>query len=93
MHNGCMDCDQCCTQVEHMQILQHLSRQQLFARSLRSVVQAKAVHTAPFLSLPCSFNVQGVFPMGPLVAGSLCQTLFPGFNIYSLAASSVFSIP
>jgi hypothetical protein len=31
--------------------------------------------------------------MGPLVAGTLCQSLFPDFSIYSLAASSVFSIP
>nr|QNL10705.1 acyl-CoA: diacylglycerol acyltransferase 2B [Haematococcus lacustris]QNL10739.1 acyl-CoA: diacylglycerol acyltransferase 2-2 [Haematococcus lacustris] len=35
----------------------------------------------------------GVFPMGPLLAGTLCQILFPDFNIFSLAASSVFSVP
>lgn len=34
-----------------------------------------------------------VFPMGPLLAGTLCQVIFPNFNIFSLAASSVFSIP
>ncbi|GFH10341.1 uncharacterized protein HaLaN_05635 [Haematococcus lacustris] len=31
--------------------------------------------------------------MGPLLAGTLCQILFPDFNIFSLAASSVFSVP
>ena len=31
--------------------------------------------------------------MGPLLAGTLCQVMFPGFNIYSIAATSVFSIP
>ncbi|KAG1673426.1 hypothetical protein FOA52_002191 [Chlamydomonas sp. UWO 241] len=35
----------------------------------------------------------GVFPMGPLIAGSLSCVLFPDFEIYSLAATSVFSIP
>mmetsp|Transcript_22134 Transcript_22134/g.61235 ORF Transcript_22134/g.61235 Transcript_22134/m.61235 type:complete len:334 (-) Transcript_22134:512-1513(-) len=35
----------------------------------------------------------GVFPMGPLVAGTLCQAIFPGITIYSLAASSVFNVP
>jgi diacylglycerol O-acyltransferase 2, plant len=35
----------------------------------------------------------GVFPMGPLVAGTLMQTLFPDWSIYSVAASSVFNIP
>jgi 2-acylglycerol O-acyltransferase 2 len=35
----------------------------------------------------------GVYPMGPLVAGTLMQTLFPDWSIYSVAASSVFKIP
>ncbi|MEW5319437.1 MAG: hypothetical protein WDW38_010589 [Sanguina aurantia] len=35
----------------------------------------------------------GCFPLGPLVAGTECVHIFPGFNIFSLAASSVFSVP
>ena len=35
----------------------------------------------------------GVFPMGPLLAGTLCNVLFPGFNIYSISASALFYIP
>ncbi|WIA23591.1 hypothetical protein OEZ85_000302 [Tetradesmus obliquus] len=35
----------------------------------------------------------GVFPMSELVAGTLCQAIWPFFNIYAVAASSVFSIP
>jgi hypothetical protein len=34
-----------------------------------------------------------VFPMGPLLAGTVSCVLFPEFDIYSLAATSVFSIP
>ncbi|KAI8473144.1 MAG: diacylglycerol acyltransferase-domain-containing protein [Monoraphidium minutum] len=35
----------------------------------------------------------GVYPMSELIAGTLCQAIWPSFNIYSVAASSVFSIP
>uniref|UniRef100_A0A6U2EVD0 Acyltransferase n=1 Tax=Chlamydomonas euryale TaxID=1486919 RepID=A0A6U2EVD0_9CHLO len=35
----------------------------------------------------------GVFPMGPLLAGTMCTKMFPEFDIFSLAASSVFNIP
>ena len=35
----------------------------------------------------------GVFPMSELIAGSLCQAIWPFFNIYSVAADSVFKIP
>jgi hypothetical protein len=35
----------------------------------------------------------GVFPMGPLVAGTLVNIMFPDFKIFSLAANSVFTIP
>lgn len=35
----------------------------------------------------------GVFPMSELIAGTLCQAIWPDFSIYSVAASSVFSIP
>jgi hypothetical protein len=31
--------------------------------------------------------------MGPLLAGTLCQIIFPDFKIFSIAATSVFSIP
>ncbi|GFR52112.1 hypothetical protein Agub_g14625 [Astrephomene gubernaculifera] len=35
----------------------------------------------------------GAFPIAPIVAGTLMQTLFPHMMIYSVAASSVFYIP
>lgn len=35
----------------------------------------------------------GTFPIGPITAGTLCQTFFPNAPIYSVAATSVFSIP
>lgn len=35
----------------------------------------------------------GAFPIGPVTAGTLMQTMFPGAPIYSVAASSVFYIP
>eukprot|EP00879_Flechtneria_rotunda_P014757 GHRR01015421.1.p1 GENE.GHRR01015421.1~~GHRR01015421.1.p1 ORF type:complete len:285 (+),score=59.03 GHRR01015421.1:1233-2087(+) len=35
----------------------------------------------------------GVFPISELIAGTLCQVIWPSFSIYSVAASSVFSIP
>ncbi|KAL6760872.1 diacylglycerol acyltransferase [Haematococcus lacustris] len=35
----------------------------------------------------------GTFPIGPIVAGTLCQTFFPDAPIYSVAANSVFNIP
>lgn len=31
--------------------------------------------------------------MSELIAGSLCQAIWPFFNIYSVAADSVFKIP
>ncbi|GFH14822.1 uncharacterized protein HaLaN_10943, partial [Haematococcus lacustris] len=34
----------------------------------------------------------GTFPIGPIVAGTLCQTFFPDAPIYSVAANSVFNI-
>lgn len=40
----------------------------------------------------CEFP-HGAVPLSPLIAGTLCQTLFPGFSIFSLAATSVFHIP
>ncbi|GAX82788.1 hypothetical protein CEUSTIGMA_g10214.t1 [Chlamydomonas eustigma] len=35
----------------------------------------------------------GSFPIGPIVAGTLVQTMFPDDPVYSVAASSVFYIP
>lgn len=35
----------------------------------------------------------GTFPIGPVTAATMVQSLFAGAPIYSLAASSVFSIP
>ena len=35
----------------------------------------------------------GSFPIGPIVAGTLIQTMFPNDPVYSVAASSVFYIP
>ncbi|PNH06113.1 Diacylglycerol O-acyltransferase 2 [Tetrabaena socialis] len=35
----------------------------------------------------------GAFPIGPIVAGTLMQTLYPQMAIYSVAASVVFYIP
>lgn len=35
----------------------------------------------------------GVFPMGPLLAGTLCNIIFPGFDIYSISATALFYIP
>lgn len=35
----------------------------------------------------------GSFPIGPIVAGTLVQSLFPDAPVYSVAASSVFYIP
>lgn len=35
----------------------------------------------------------GVFPISPLITGTLCARMFPGFRIFSLAADSVFKIP
>eukprot|EP00878_Enallax_costatus_P001857 GHUV01002015.1.p1 GENE.GHUV01002015.1~~GHUV01002015.1.p1 ORF type:complete len:329 (+),score=100.81 GHUV01002015.1:293-1279(+) len=35
----------------------------------------------------------GVFPISELIAGTLCQAIWPDFSIYSIAASSVYSIP
>ncbi|KAJ9507588.1 hypothetical protein QJQ45_019233 [Haematococcus lacustris] len=34
----------------------------------------------------------GTFPIGPIVAGTLCQTFFPDAPIYSVAANSVFNM-
>eukprot|EP00877_Chromochloris_zofingiensis_P005689 jgi/Chrzof1/15120/Cz09g27290.t1_DGAT2D[v5.2] len=35
----------------------------------------------------------GVFPISELIAGTQCQAIWPDFPIFSVAASSVFSIP
>lgn len=35
----------------------------------------------------------GSFPIGPIVAGTLIQTMFPDDPVYSVAASSVFYVP
>ncbi|KAG2486331.1 hypothetical protein HYH03_015035 [Edaphochlamys debaryana] len=35
----------------------------------------------------------GVFPMGPLLGATECQRMFPGFDIYGLAANVVFAVP
>lgn len=35
----------------------------------------------------------GVFPLSELIAGTLCQFVWPNFKIYSLAATTVFNIP
>eukprot|EP00199_Chlamydomonas_sp_CCMP681_P002493 CAMPEP_0119107254 /NCGR_PEP_ID=MMETSP1180-20130426/9602_1 /TAXON_ID=3052 ORGANISM="Chlamydomonas cf sp, Strain CCMP681" /NCGR_SAMPLE_ID=MMETSP1180 /ASSEMBLY_ACC=CAM_ASM_000741 /LENGTH=335 /DNA_ID=CAMNT_0007092715 /DNA_START=5 /DNA_END=1012 /DNA_ORIENTATION=+ len=35
----------------------------------------------------------GAYPIGPITAGTLCQTFFPDAPIYSVAATSVFHIP
>lgn len=40
----------------------------------------------------CLLTAHGV-AVAPPRAGTLCQAIWPFFNIYSLAASSVFSIP
>ncbi|KAG2439722.1 hypothetical protein HYH02_010600 [Chlamydomonas schloesseri] len=35
----------------------------------------------------------GVFPMGPLIGATECQIMFPGFDIFGLAANVVFTVP
>lgn len=35
----------------------------------------------------------GVYPISPLITGTLVHNMFPGFKIYSLAADAVFKIP
>lgn len=48
----------------------------------------KFLHTWPCFHAWGSCACASAFP-----AGTLCQAIWPFFNIYSLAASSVFSIP
>lgn len=39
---------------------------------------------------PCAHPFPAQFPIGPITAGTLCQTFFPEAPIYSVAADSVF---
>jgi hypothetical protein len=61
--------------------------------SLAAVVAAVWLHLCAVDQHTLIAHHPGVFPMGPLVAGSLVQVLFPDLSIYSLAATSVFSVP
>ncbi|GIL50995.1 hypothetical protein Vafri_7066 [Volvox africanus] len=66
-----------------------LSRQALAYSAFRTPIASPSD-----ISVSLSYRFpHGAFPIAPVVAGTLMQTLFPHMMIYSVAASVVFYIP